>query len=306
MSTQENQYREHREFHAGMAGSVQIGDLTINRMAFGTMRLTGPGTWGYPADAQEARRILRRAVELGVNYLDTAAYYGPLVTDRLIVEALHPYPSGLVIGTKVGGWRGSDKRWTAEAHPKQLKATVEDNLDRLHLDELALVHFRHTEWSDVPLSDSLGMMSQLQQEGKIRHIGVSNFTFDQIREAEKTIRIASVQNLYNLADRRDEDIVDYCTQQSIPFMPFFPLAVGQLGQSVGPLATLSKKYQATPSQIALAWLLARSPQMVIIAGTGSVAHLEENIAAVAIVLTADEQQSLISDPAMSSIKSVRY
>lgn len=270
------------------------------------MRLPGPGAWGEPANPQEARRVLHRAIELGINYLDIAAYYGPLVTDRLIKEELHPYPQGLVIGTKVGAWRGSDKRWTAEAHPKQLRATIEDSLDRLRLDELALVHFRATPWSDVPLDDSLDMMAQLQQEGKIRHIGVSNLTLDQMYQAEKIIRIASVHNLYNLADRRDEDIVDYCTQHSIPFMPFFPLAVGQLGQLVGPLATLSQKYQATPSQIALAWLLARSPLMVIIAGTSSVAHLEENIAAAAIALTPEEQQLLATSPEVSNINSPRY
>lgn len=301
-----NQGNEYRKVHADIAGTVKLGDLTINRMAFGTMRLPGPGAWGEPANPQEARRVLHRAIELGINYLDTAAYYGPLVTDRLIKEELHPYPQGLVIGTKVGAWRGSDKRWTAEAHPKQLRATIEDSLDRLRLDELALVHFRATPWSDVPLDDSLDMMAQLQQEGKIRHIGVSNLTLDQMYQAEKIIRIASVHNLYNLADRRDEDIVDYCTQHSIPFMPFFPLAVGQLGQLVGPLATLSQKYQATPSQIALAWLLARSPLMVIIAGTSSVAHLEENIAAAAIALTPEEQQLLATSPEVSNINSPRY
>ncbi len=295
----------HREFNASTAGTVQLGGLTINRMAFGTMRLPGPDVWGEPANPQEARRVLQRAVALGVNYLDTAAYYGPLVSDRLIVEALYPYPEGLVIGTKVGGWRGSDKSWTMEANPQQLKATVEDNLDRLRLEQLPLVHFRYVEHSSVPLADSLGMMAQLQQEGKIRHIGVSNLTLDQIHEAEKIVRITSVQNLYNLVDRRDEDIVDYCTEHSIPFMPYFPLAIGKLGQEVGPLVTLAQKYHATPGQISLAWLLARSPQMVLIPGTSSVAHLEDNIASVAITLTQEERQLLAASSEISSINTVR-
>jgi pyridoxine 4-dehydrogenase len=294
-----------REFNAGMAGTVQIGDLTINRMAFGTMRLTGPEAWGEPSDPQEARRVLQRAIALGVNYLDTAAYYGPLVSDRLIVEALYPYPEGLVIGTKVGGWRGSDKRWFAETHPQQLKAAVEDNLQRLRLEQLPLVHFRYVEHSGVPLAESLGMMAQLQQEGKIRHVGVSNLLLDQIHEAEKIVHVASVQNLYNLVDRRDEDIVDYCMEHSIPFMPYFPLAVGKLGQEVGPLMTLAQKYHATPGQIALVWLLARSPQIVLIPGTSSVAHLEENVASVAIKLTSEEQQALATNAEISSIPTFR-
>lgn len=293
------------ECNAGMAGTVQLGDLTINRMAFGTMRLPGPDIWGEPTNPQEARRVLQRAVALGVNYLDTAAYYGPLVSDRLIVEALYPYPEGLIIGTKVGGWRGSDKSWTAEPKPQQLKATVEDNLDRLRLEQLPLVHFRYIEHSGVPLADSLGMMAQLQQEGKIRHVGVSNLTLDEISEAEKIVRIASVQNLYNLVDRRDEDIVDYCTKNNIPFMPYFPLAIGKLGQEVGPLTTLAQKYHATPGQISLAWLLAHSPQMVLIPGTSSVTHLEENIASVTITLTQEEQQSLATNSEISSIPTIR-
>ncbi len=288
-----------------MAGTVQLGDLTINRMAFGTMRLPGPEVWGDPADPQEARRVLQRAVALGVNYLDTAAYYGPLVSDRLIVEALYPYPEGLVIGTKIGGWRGSDKSWTTEARPQQLKGTVEDNLERLRLEQLPLVHFRYIEQSGIPLADSLGVMAQLQQEGKIRHVGVSNLTLEQIQEAEKIVRVASVQNLYNLVDRRDEDIVDYCTEHNIPFMPYFPLAIGKLGQEVGALTTLAQKYHATSGQISLAWLLARSPQMALIPGTSSVAHLEENIASVTITLTQEEQQSLATNAEISSIPTIR-
>lgn len=299
------QLSSENNLNASRAGTVTLGDLTINRMAFGTMRLPGPGVWGDPTDPDEARRVLRRAVELGVNYVDTAAYYGPLVSDRLIVEALYPYPAGLVIGTKVGGWRSSDKSWTAELHPQKLRATVEDNLSRLRLEQLALVHLRVMEHSDIPFADSLGALAELQREGKIRHIGVSSVTLEQIQAAQQMVRVASVQNLYNLVDRRDEAIVDYCTQHSIPFMPYFPLAVGNLGRETGPLTTIAQRHQATPAQVALAWLLARSPQIVLIPGTASVAHLEENIAAVSIQLSEAERRELAESPEISAIPSFR-
>ncbi len=296
----------HKDRNAAQAGTVGLGDVTINRMGLGTIRLPGPGSWGYPDDAEEMRRVLRRAVELGVNYLDTAAYYGPLVSDRLIVEALYPYPSGLIIGTKVGGWRGSDRRWTGESHPRQLKGAVEDNLSRLRLDQLPLVHFRYNEHSDVPFADSVGAMAELQQEGKIRQIGLSSVTLEQLTTAQKMIQVASVQNLYNLVDRRDEDMLDSCTQQGIPFMPYFPLAIGRLGGEVRPLVALARKYHATPAQVALAWLRARSPQLVLIPGTRSVAHLEENIASVTIHLSQEEWKELAESPELSAIPSVRY
>jgi aryl-alcohol dehydrogenase-like predicted oxidoreductase len=283
-----------------------LGDITINRIAFGTIKLPSPGAWGYPDNPEEARRILRRAIELGVNYLDTAAYYGPLVSDRLIVEALYPYPPDLTIGTKVGGWRGSDKRWFAEAHPQQLKATIEDNLQRLRLEQLPLVHFRSIEHADVPFLDSLAAMAELQQAGKIRHIGLSNVTLDQLKAAQKIVQIASVQNLFNLIDRRDEDILDVCTQQDILFMPYFPLAMGKLGHGVGLLVTIAQRHQATPAQIALAWLRARSPQMVLIPGTSSVAHLEENIASVNIKLSNEELKELAESPEVAAIPTFRY
>lgn len=288
---------------ARAAGTATIGDLPITRMAFGTMRLPGPDVWGYPADPEAARHVLRRAVELGVTYLDTAAYYGPLVSDQLIVEALYPYPEDLVIGTKVGGWRGSDKRWTCEAQPNQLRATIEDSLTRLRVQQLHLVHFRHIEHSDIPLADSLGVMADLQREGKIRHVGVSNVTLQQVREAQQILQVASVQNLYNLVDRRDQDVLTYCNTQGIPYMPFFPLAVGNLGQAsrndASPLLAIAERHAATPSQIALAWLLALSPQVVLIPGTGSVAHLEENIVAATIQLSAEEVQALTDNTAAS-------
>ncbi len=250
--------------------------------------------------------MLRRAVELGVNYLDTAVYYGPLVSDRLIVEALHPYPPGLIIGTKVGGWCGSDKPWMAEAYPHQLKVTVEDNLHRLRLEQLPLVHFRSIEHADVPFLDSLAAMAELQQEGKIRHIGLSNVTLEQLEAAQKMIQISSVQNLFNLVDRRDEDMVDVCTQQGILFMPYFPLAMGKLGCGIGLLITIAQRHQATPAQVALAWLRARSPQMVLIPGTSSVAHLEENIASVTIELSKEECKELAESPVVAAIPTFRY
>ncbi|HET8843273.1 MAG TPA: aldo/keto reductase, partial [Ktedonobacteraceae bacterium] len=219
MSQNENQ----QILNVSLAGTVSLGEAVISRMAFGTMQLPGPGVWGEPRNPHEARRVLRRAVELGINYLDTASFYGPLVSDRLIVEALYPYPAGLVIGTKVGGWRGSDKSWIAETRPEQLKNSVEDNLDRLRLERLPLVHLRYAAQAGVPFEDSLGAMIELSQAGKIQHIGLSAVTLDQLVAARRLVPIVSVQNLYNLVDRRDEAILEYCSQQDIPFMPFFPL-----------------------------------------------------------------------------------
>jgi pyridoxine 4-dehydrogenase len=299
------QSKRKKEFKANAAGTVMLGDLTISRMAFGTMQLPGPGVWGPPRNPEEARRVLRRAVELGVNYLDTSGYYGPLVSDALIVEALYPYPADLVIGTKVGAWRGLDKSWFPQLHPEQLRIAVEDDLDRLRLEQLALVHLRFLEGSEVPFEDSLGAMVELQQEGKVRHIGLSSISLDQLISARKSASIASVQNLYNLVDRRDQNILEYCDREEIPFMPFFPLAMGKLGGAVGPLAEIAKRHDATPAQIALAWLLARSPQMVLIPGTSSVDHLEENIASTAIQLDAEEQRALEESAEIASIPSFR-
>jgi pyridoxine 4-dehydrogenase len=294
-----------QKLNARLAGMVTLGDLPIARMAFGTMQLPGPDVWGPPRDPQEARRVLRRAVELGVNYLDTASFYGPLVSDGLIVEALYPYPDGLIIGTKVGGWRGSDKSWIAETRPEQLKASVEDNLDRLRLEQIPLVHLRYADYAGVPFEDSLGAMIELRQAGKIRHIGLSGVTLEQLSAAQKQVPIASVQNLYNLVDRRDENILEYCTQQGIPFMPFFPLAMGGLGREIGVLATIAQRHHATPAQVALAWLRARSPQMVLIPGTRSVAHLEENIASLTIELDTQEQRALEESAEVASLPSFR-
>ena len=288
------------ELNAGRAGTVSIGDAPIARMGFGAMRLTGPGVWGMPHDPQEALRVLRRAIDLGVNYLDTASFYGPLVSDSLIVEALYPYPEGLVIGTKVGAWRGSDKSWIFEARPEQLKTSVEDNLDRLRLEQLTLVHLRYNQPSGVPFGESLGALIELRQAGKIRHIGLSGVTLEHLLVAEKLVPIVSVQNLYNLIDRRDEQVLEYCTQHSIPYMPFFPLATGSLGREVGPLVSIAERHHVTPAQVAVAWLCSRSPQIVLIPGTRSVVHLEENIASLAVQLDTEEQRALEESAELAS------
>lgn len=288
--------------NASVSGTVKIGDLTINRMGFGTMRLPGPGVWGFPANWDEAKQVLRRAVELGVNYLDTAAYYGPLISDQLIVEAFYPYPANLVIGTKVGAWRGVNKSWTPAGSAADLRAAIDDNLKRLRLEQLHLVHYRYSpHGTNVSFSEGIATMAELQKAGKIRHVGVSNVTLEQLQEAQKVVNVASVQNLYNLIEREDELLVDYCTEQEIPYMPFFPLAIGNLGQGAGALTTIAQKYGATPAQIAVAWLLARSPQMMLIPGTSSVQHLEENIAAASIKLTHDEQAELTNSPEVAAI-----
>ena len=271
---------------ASLAGTVTLGnDTVVNRVGFGTMRLPGPGIWGEPSNPTEARAVLRRAVELGVNFIDTAAFYGPEVSNRLIAETLYPYAEDIVIATKVGAVRGADKSWNAAMDPKSLRAACEDNLRQLRLEQLHLVHCRDMKSKEVPFADSVAALAELQREGKIRHIGVSNVNLQQLTEAQAITTIVSVQNQYNLAQRNEEELVNACTQQNIVFTPYFPLAIGQLGQGQGTLATLAERYSVTPAQIALAWLLAHSPIMLPIPGTSSVKHLEENIAAAAISLT---------------------
>ncbi len=270
---------------ASIAGTITIGnDSVVNRVGFGTMRLPGPGVWGEPSNPTEAKAVLRRAVELGINFIDTAAFYGPEVSNRLIAETLYPYADDIVIATKVGAVRGPDKSWNVDLHPKSLRTACEDNLRQLRLEQLHLVHCRYLE-SEVPFADSVTALAELQREGKIRHIGVSNINLQQLAEVQGITTIVSVQNQYNLIRRDDEELVNTCTQQNIVYMPFFPLAIGKLGQGQGVLTTLAEHYSVTPAQIALAWLLARSPIMLPIPGTSSVKHLEENIAAAAIHLT---------------------
>ncbi|GCE31260.1 oxidoreductase [Dictyobacter alpinus] len=274
---------------AAAAGSITIGgDLVVHRMGFGTMQIPGAGSWGEPADPAHVRIVLRRAIDVGVNFIDTSDYYGPQVANRFIVEALYPYPKNLVLATKIGFRRGEDRSFQPDPHPERLRLACEENLRHLKLEQLDIVHFRYGGSTDVPFMESLGALQALQREGKIRHIGLSNVTLALLKEAHAVIPIASVENLYNLTDRSSEQIVDWCTQQQIAFLPFLPLGKGKLAQTDGSLASLARHYQATPAQLSLAWLLARSPVILPIPGTSSVTHLEENVAAARLHLTAED------------------
>jgi aryl-alcohol dehydrogenase-like predicted oxidoreductase len=262
-----------------LGGSFTIGGTTeVARLGYGAMQLTGPGIWGQPRDRDEAIRVLRRAVELGVTFIDTADSYGPFVSEELIREALHPYPDGLVIGTKGGLTRGGPDDWRAVGRPEYLRQQCELSLRHLGLERIELYQLHRID-PKVPVEETLGELVLLQQEGKLRHIGLSEVTVDEIERARKTAEIATVQNLFNVANRQSEDVLDYCEREGIGFIPWFPLATGRLAEAGGPLDALSKKTGATPSQLALAWLLQRSPVMLPIPGTSSVAHLEENCAA---------------------------
>jgi aryl-alcohol dehydrogenase-like predicted oxidoreductase len=277
---------------AAGAGTFAIGgDVTVNRLGYGAMQLTGPGVWGPPKDHDEAIRVLRRAVELGVNLIDTADAYGPFIADQLIFEALHPYPDDLVIATKAGLTRAGPGDWRPVGRPEYLRQQCEVSLRHLGLERIELFQLHRID-RKVPLADQLGELVLLQQEGKIRHIGLSEVTVDQLVEAQQFATIASVQNLYNLANRSAEALLDHAETHGIAFIPWFPLATGELAAEGGPLADLAREHGATPSQLALAWLLERSPVMLPIPGTSSVAHLEDNVAAAAIELTDDEFAAL--------------
>jgi pyridoxine 4-dehydrogenase len=274
---------EQHSVSARTAGTLTLGkDLVVNRLGFGTMHLPGPGAWGEPAHPEKAKAVLRRAVALGVNFLDTAAFYGPEVANRFIQEALYPYPEDLVIATKVGTKRGGDQSWRADMRPDRLRAACEENIRQLRLEPLPLVHCRYM----------VGTLAELQREGLIRHIGVSNVTLQQLREARAVTSIVSVQNFYNVAFRQGEDVLEVCTREQIAFIPAFPLAMGQFEHFGNRLETLSQRYHATTAQIALAWLLTRSPIMLPIPGTSSPLHLEENIAAAGIRFTEEEMMRL--------------
>jgi pyridoxine 4-dehydrogenase len=275
-----------------MSDSFTIGgDLEVRRLGFGAMRLTGNGIWGPPDDPAEARRVLRRVVELGVNLIDTADSYGPEVSENLIAETLHPYPEGLVIATKGGMRRTGPGRWPRDARPERLKECCEASLRRLRLERIDLYQL-HGPDPQVPLEDSLGALKELQDEGKIRHVGVSNVSADELERARAVVEVVTVQNRYNLTDRHSEDVLDACDRDGIGFIPWFPLAVGELVRAGGPLDELARSRDATPGQLALAWLLARSPVMLPIPGTASVEHLEENVAAASIELAPDEVERL--------------
>jgi pyridoxine 4-dehydrogenase len=267
------------------------GDLEVRRLGFGAMRITGDGIWGPPDDPDEAKRLLRRVVERGVNLIDTADSYGPEVSENLIAEALHPYPDDLVIATKGGLRRTGPGEWPRDAHPKRLKECCEGSLRRLRLDRID-VYQLHAPDRAVPLEDSLGALRELQEEGKIRHVGVSNVSEEELERARAVVDVVTVQNRYNLADRASEGVLDACEPAGIGFIPWFPLATGDLARPGGPLDDLAQAHEATPSQLALTWLLARSPNMLPIPGTSSIEHFEENLAAERISLDEDEVERL--------------
>lgn len=264
------------------------GELTIRRLGFGAMRITGPGIWGPPADPSEAVRVLRRAVELGVTFIDTADSYGPYVSEELIRAALHPYPNELVIGTKAGFVRTGPNEWHVVGHPKYLRQEVEMSLRRLGTERLDLLQLHRIDPA-VPLGDQLGELRMMQQEGKIGQLGLSEVSVEQVRQAREIVDVVSVQNLYNLMERRSADVLDYCAAEGLGFIPWYPIAAGELSGTVGRIAAA---HDATPAQVALAWLLASSPVMLPIPGTGSVAHVEENTAAARLTLTDDELREL--------------
>lgn len=279
---------------ATTSGSFEIGgDLPVVRLGYGAMQITGSGVWGEPRDRDEAIRVLRRAVELGVNFIDTADSYGPNVSEEIIREALHPYADDVVIATKAGLTRTGPGEWISVGRPAYLKQQVELSLRRLGLDRIDLIQLHRID-PEVPVADQVGAFKELQDQGKVRHIGLSEVTVDELKEAQKTAEIVSVQNLYNLADRSAEALLDHAEANGIGFIPWFPLATGGLVKDGGPLAEIAKEQGATPSQLALAWLLKRSPVVLPIPGTSTVAHLEDNIGAAGIELT-DEQFQALSD-----------
>jgi aryl-alcohol dehydrogenase-like predicted oxidoreductase len=270
---------------AAAAGTIEIGgDMVVHRMGFGAMRITGPGIWGEPPDADQARATLRRAVELGVNFIDTADSYGPHVSEELIAEALYPYPDDLVIATKGGLVRPGPGRWEADGRPGHLREACEGSLRRLRLDQIPLYQL-HRPDPAVPLAESLGELVRLKDEGKIRHIGISNVNVSQLEAAQRITPIVSVQNRYNAADRKSEAMVDTCEVEQLAFLPWAPIQ--QAGDNPA-VTEAASRHGASPRQIVLAWLLARSPQVLPIPGTGSPEHVETNIAAASIKLTFDE------------------
>lgn len=285
---------------ASLAGTVTLGgELSVNRLGFGAMRLTGDGIWGPPKNRTEAIAVLRRAVELDVNFIDTADSYGPAISEELIAEALFPYPKGLVIATK-GGWRRpGPNQWTHDATPSHLREALEGSLKRLRLQRIDLYQL-HAPDPVVPFEDSVGTLAQLKSEGKIRLIGLSNVTQEHIERARRIVPIVSVQNRYSFTDREWDYVVDYCERNQIAFIPWFPLGAGRLAGEV--LNQVARAHQATPHQVALAWLLKRSPITLPIPGTSSVKHLEENVAAASLRLTEEEYEKLSRVPQLAAAR----
>jgi aryl-alcohol dehydrogenase-like predicted oxidoreductase len=277
---------------AKKAGEFLIGnDLRVTRLGFGAMRITGDGIWGEPADRAEAVGVLRRAVELGINFIDTADSYGPGVSEEIIAEALHPYPTGLVIATKGGFDRPGPNQWVENGKPEHLTAACESSLRRLRLERIDLYQLHRID-PKVPAEDQLGALKDLQAEGKIKHIGLSEVSVRQIQHARKIVPIVSVQNRYSVTDRGSEDVLEYCEKEKMGFIPWFPLAAGRVSGSESPISRIATRLKATPSQVALAWLLARSPVMLPIPGTSKVKHLEENVAAAEIKIDANKMREL--------------
>jgi pyridoxine 4-dehydrogenase len=268
------------------------GDLPVNRLGFGAMRITGEGIWGWPPDRANALKVLKRAVELGVNLIDTADAYGPETSELLIAEALHPYPAGLVIATKGGLTRPGPGSWVPNGRPEYLKACVDKSLKRLQLERIDLYQLHRVD-PKVPMAESLGALKEMQQAGKIRHVGLSEVTREEIEEARKIVPIVSVQNRYNIADRKWENVLEYCGKEGLGFMPWSPIGGGRGGlKTSGALEAVAKAHSTRVIQVALAWLLERSPVMLPIPGTANVAHLEENVAAAKLKLTPEEWKQI--------------
>jgi pyridoxine 4-dehydrogenase len=273
------------------SGSFKLGASTIHRLGYGAMQLTGPGVWGPPRDHAESLRVLRRAVELGVDFIDTADSYGPYVSEELIAEALHPYPKGLVIATKAGLARTGPAQWVPLGRPEYLRQECEMSLRRLKVDRIDLFQLHRID-PKVPAAEQFGVLRDLQREGKVASVGLSEVSVKEIQAAQKVVPIATVQNLYNLGNRKAEAVVDYCDREGIGFIPWFPIASGKLLEPGGPLSAVAHAVGATPSQVALAWLLRRSKVVLPIPGTSSVAHVEENCLAGTVSLTDAQYETL--------------
>lgn len=278
--------------HAANSGTFPLGkDLQIHRLGFGAMRITGAGIWGEPKDREEAKRVLKRLPDLGVNFIDTADAYGPEVSENLIAEALHPYPAGLVIATKGGFTRQGPNQWAIVGRPEYLRQCVEMSLRRLKLERIDLYQLHRID-PEVPVEDSLGELKKMQKEGKIRHIGLSEVSVREIERAQKTVPIVSVQNKYNIADRTHESVLQFCEKHRLGFIPWFPMEQGKLSRPGSVLDQAAKSHKASTAQLAVAWLLHHSPVALPIPGTSSVKHLEENVASAELTLTDAEWQSL--------------
>ena len=267
------------------------GDLPVHRLGYGAMQLPGPGVWGEPADPENARRVVRAAVEQGVDFIDTADSYGPVVSERIIAEALHPYPEDLVIATKAGLTRQGPGIWTPVGRPAYLKQQVELSLRTLRLERIDLIQLHRIDGA-VPLADQLGAFKELQEEGKVRHIGVSEVSVAELEQAREIVDVVSVQNLYNLTNRQSQDVLDHATEHGIGFIPWFPIATGDLAAPDSPVADIARELDATPSQVALAWLLHTSPVVLPIPGTKSVDHLTENLGAAQLRLSDEDMARL--------------